>query len=133
MKKPQKHVLVSPFLKRVNQKLFFNPCPQPEGCYKIVSVHPSVCPSVQAFSWNCIMIFPEFWHGARDPYEVASDSQISLTNLGKWTKNGLKTGFFDLKDLVIGFYRICSIMKTISLTIDICRNGTCLMEQRPSG
>ena len=71
------------------------------------------------------MIFPEFWHGARDPYEVASDSQISLTNLGKWTKNGSKTGFFDLKDLVIGFYWICSIMKTISLTIGVCRNGIC--------
>ena len=59
------------------------------------SVHSSVCPGVFLELYNY-----KFWHGARNPYEVMHDSRIFwkkyfLTQkLGKWTKNGPKSGFF---------------------------------------
>ena len=53
----------------------------------------------------------KFWHGARNLYEVVCDkAEFSRKNflpskLGKFTKNGPKTGFFNvLKNLVINFY-----------------------------
>ena len=78
-------------------------------------VRPS-CPRVFL---NFISIFSEFWHAPRNPYEVVRDragfsGKIFLPeNLGKWTKNGPKTGFLNLlKCLVINFCWVCSLMKT---------------------
>ena len=44
------------------------------GSQKVIeSVRPFVRPSVQVFSCNCIIVFSEFWHNARNPYEVVRD------------------------------------------------------------
>ena len=79
-------------------------------------VRPSFCPGVFL---NFIIIFSEFWHASRNPYEVVRDragfsGKIFLPeNLGKWTKNGPKTGFLNLlKCLVVNFCWVCSLMKT---------------------
>ena len=44
------------------------------------------------------LAFSEFWHGARNTYEVVRDRTKKFflpQNLGKWTRNGSKTGFFE--------------------------------------
>ena len=59
-------------------------------------------PSVRAFSWNCIFSF--FWNLTwcwKSIWSCAWQSRIFLKKtflpqkLGKWTKNGSKTGFFE--------------------------------------
>ena len=72
---------------------------------KIGSVHPFVLPSfllsVQAFSWNRISSFSKFGRGARNPNEVWRDragfprKNYFPPKLGKWTKDGSETGFFE--------------------------------------
>ena len=72
------------------------------GSYEIGSVHPSVLPSVllsRHFHGIVSLVFYEIRGGARIPCEIVHDSQIFQENffpkkLGKWTQNGLKTGFF---------------------------------------
>ena len=47
------------------------------------------------------LVFPKFWHGARNQYGVKrervgfSGKKIFLKKLGKWTKNEPKRGFFE--------------------------------------
>ena len=59
------------------------------------------------YSWNCILgiilgiVFPKFWHGARTPHEVEPDfleKKFLPPKLGKWNKNGPKTGFFEFTE-----------------------------------
>ena len=61
------------------------------------------------------LVFSKFWHPARNPYEVVRDRGGFSGNFfvfRKWTKNRPKTRFLKfLKNLVIIFYWICSIMK----------------------
>ena len=49
-----------------------------------LSFRPSVRPSVQAFSWNCILsfslFFSEIWHGARVPCFVRCRTGFSGKN-----------------------------------------------------
>ena len=48
-----------------------------------------------------MLILSKFWHGARNPYRVVRDrtgfsrKMFLPPKLGKWTKNGPKTGFFE--------------------------------------
>ena len=65
-----------------------------------LSILLSILPSVWTFSRIVSLVFSKFWHGARNPYEVVGDrarfswKKIFLPQkLGKWTKNGPKTGF----------------------------------------
>ena len=92
------------------------------GSYKIgpvvlPSFRLSVLPLVlwsRCFLEIVSLVFSKFWHVPRNPYEIVHDRVrfFLLPKLGKWTKNGPKTRFFDLlKNLVINFYWICSIMK----------------------
>ena len=92
-----------------------------KGSYEIRSVHPSVCPSVflsRHFLGIVYLVFSKFWHGTRNPYEVVWQSwnlqkKIFLPRKsGKWAKNGSKQDFLNLlKNFVINFYRVFSIMK----------------------
>ena len=47
-----------------------------------------------------MVAFSKFWLGGRNPYEIVHDRFKILwgkklpSKLGKWTENGLKTGFF---------------------------------------
>ena len=67
-----------------------------------------------------VLVFSEYWHSARNPYEVVCDwaefSQKKIFCPKIWEngpKMGQKQGFLNLsKDLVFNFYWICSIMKT---------------------
>ena len=64
------------------------------------------------------LIFREFCHSARNPYEVVRDrarfsGRLSRFFCPKIWEMGQKQGFLNLlKDLVINFYWICSLMKT---------------------
>ena len=79
----------------------------------------SFCPS--ALLSRCFLgslLFSKFWHGARNLYQVVHDrarfswKKIFPQKLGKWTKNGPKTGFFNLfYKFVITFYWSYAIMK----------------------
>ena len=103
---------------------FFGPHSYPEGSYEVGSVRPSllpsvlsslllsILPSVQAFSWS----ISKFWHVARNPYEVVHDkvgsSWKKILNCENQPKMGQKQDFLKvLKNFVINFYWICSIMK----------------------
>ena len=72
-------------------------CPIKSVCS---SFHPSVLLSRQSLG-IVSLVFSEFWHGARNSYEVVLDrarfsgKKFLLQNLGKWTKNGGKTGLFE--------------------------------------
>ena len=67
------------------------------------------------------LVFLKFWHGARNPYEAVRDRArfprkkfFLPPKIGKLTRNGPKTGFFNLlENFVINFYWIYSIMKYI--------------------
>ena len=80
-----------------------------------LSVLTSCCLS-RCFLGTGSLDLPEFWHGARNPYEVLRNrarvfgkKTFLLQNLGKWAKNKV---FFNLKkNLLINFHLICSIMK----------------------
>ena len=69
----------------------------PEGSYKIGSVRPSVLPSVQAFSWNCIInFFLKFGMVLEFHVKLCVPEPDFLGNFfcpKKW-ENGPKTGFF---------------------------------------
>ena len=67
-----------------------------------------VCPSFRPsfrlsgrFLGIVSLVFSKFWHDARNPYEVLRDragfsrKKIFAQKLGKWVKNGPKTGFFE--------------------------------------
>ena len=72
-------------------------------CSVLPSILLSVLPSVLLFGGflgSVLLVFSEFWHGATNPPEVVRDRAgfsgnnfFKPQNLGKWTKNGLKTGF----------------------------------------
>ena len=94
--------------------------------YKIGSVRSSVRSSVRPsfhlprrFLEIAALVFSKFWYGARNQCEVVRDRagfsrKICLPQeLWKWTKNGPKTFFFFnlLKNFVINFYWICSVIK----------------------
>ena len=73
---------------------------------------------MQVFSGNFIIsFFLNFLHNGRDPYEVVHDRILIFwkffcpTNLKKGPKMNQKQGFL-LKNLIIYFCWICSIMKT---------------------
>ena len=77
-----------------------------------------ICPS---FCWSgrflgmVSLVFSKFWHDARNPYEVVRDRagfSRKKNFVPKFGKMGQKQGFFNiLKNFVINFYWICSIMK----------------------
>ena len=78
-------------------------------------VFASVCPSVFLELHH---YFSEFWHGAKNSFEVKRDrarfsrKTFLPEKLGKWSKNGPKQGFFNwLSNFVINFFWICSIME----------------------
>ena len=49
---------------------------------------------------------------------------LLLPKLGKWTKNGPKTGFFEfIENFVINFYGICSIIKIYIICCVPCTNS----------
>ena len=88
-------------------RCFLDPRRYPQGYYKIVSVHPSVLPSVRLsrhFVGIVSSVFSEFWYGTRNPYKVVRDrtgfsgKNFLPKNLGKWSKNWPKTGFFEFID-----------------------------------
>ena len=90
------------------RQLFFGP---------LSSFHSSFCLSGH-FLGIVSFVFSKFWHDARNPYEVVCDSQIFQKKfflppkLRNWAKNEPITGFLNiLKNFVIYFYWICSIMK----------------------
>ena len=74
---------------------------QLEGSYKTGSVRPSVHPSACLDIGIVSLVFPKFWHGARNLYELVhgragfSGKKIFRQKLGKQTKNGPKTGYFE--------------------------------------
>ena len=81
-------------------------------------VRPS-CPGVFL---NFIIIFSEFWHAPRNPYEVVRDragfsgKNLFAPKFGKMDQTWAKNKVLNLlKGLVINFYWICSIMKTYHL------------------
>ena len=104
--------------------MFLDPRQQPEGSYKIVSVRlsirPSINPSVQAFSWNCIISFFLNFGMVLETHMKLCVTELDFLEKFFWPKcwengpkMGQKQGFLKLlKDLVIKFYWICSIMKT---------------------
>ena len=58
--------------------------------------------------------FSEFWHGARNPYEVVHDDLILWETFfcPKYLGNGPKIGLFEFNEkFIISFHRICSVMK----------------------
>ena len=81
------------------------------------SFRPSVCPGV-FLEWYH-KFFSKFWHDARNPYEVVRDrAGFSRRNFfaPKIGKMGQKQGFFNiLKNYVINFYWICSMMKIYNI------------------
>ena len=86
------------------RQLFFGP---------LSSFHSSFCLSGH-FLGIVSFVFSKFWHDARNPYEVVCDSQIFQKKhfAQKIGKMGQKQGFLNiLKNFVINFYWICSIMK----------------------
>ena len=102
------------------------------GSYEIGSVWPSVLPSVfpsvlpyvRPFSWNCCIIsFFVILTWCQKPMSSCAwqrrifRKKICLpSKLGKWTKNGSKTGSFEfIQKLGYRFYWICFIMKIYSI------------------
>ena len=76
-----------------------------------LSVLLSVLPSVQVFLGIVSLVYSEFWHGARNPFEVVHDrARLSGKNcfaseLENGPKMCQKQGFLNLlKNLVIDFY-----------------------------
>ena len=69
-----------------------------------LSVRLSVLPYVRAFSSIVTLVFSKFRHGGRNLYEVVlnragfSGKKKLPTKLGKWTKYGPKTGFFEFNE-----------------------------------
>ena len=76
------------------------------------SFHPSILPS-GCFLGILSLIFSKFWHGARNLYEVSVTVPYFLApKIGKVDQKWAKNGFFNLlKNLVLNFHRIWSIMK----------------------
>ena len=71
----------------------------------------SVLLSVWTFSWNCILVFSKFCHGARNLYEVVHDRAgfsreiFFAPKIGKMDQKWTKNGFLDLlKNLLNLFY-----------------------------
>ena len=63
---------------------------------------PSVLPSVRVYSWNCIISFFLNFGTVLEIYMKLCvteadfpEKNFLLRKLGKWTKNGPKTGFFE--------------------------------------
>ena len=101
---------------------FLDPWYQPEGSYEIGSVHPSVLPSFcpfvcpelyhQFFLGIVLLVFSNFWHDARRPYEDVRDragfsrKKSFCPKIGKMgQKMGQKQSFLNiLKNCVIKFY-----------------------------
>ena len=85
----------------------------------LAKTETSVLLSVWAFSWNLSLVFSKFWHGARNLYEVVHDRPEFSGNIffapkiGKVDQTSAKQqGFFSLlKNFLINFYWLCSIMK----------------------
>ena len=81
----------------------------PEGSYKIRSIRPSLRPFVLPpdgrFLGTVSIVSSKFWHGARKPYKVVreiagfSEKNCLPQKLGKWTKTGTKTGFFEFAEI----------------------------------
>ena len=81
----------------------------------------SVCPYVLlsfclsgSFLGIVSLVFSKFWDGARNLYEVVHDRQINVCpqNCKDDPKTGQKQDFLNLlKNVVINFCWICSIMK----------------------
>ena len=70
------------------------------------------------------LAFSKFWHGTRNPYEVVreragfSGKKIIVPKIEKGPKMGQKQDFLNLlKNLVINFYWICSVMKTYVIAV----------------
>ena len=90
-------------------------CPSFRPCIHL-AIRPSVCLGV--FFGIISLVYSKFWHGARNRFEVVRDrdgfsrKKIFAPKIRKMGKNGLKTRFLNLlKNFVIIFYWICSIMK----------------------
>ena len=89
--------------------IFCIPCSGQESPIKEgLSVLPSFCPSFclpfhlsMRFLGIISLILSKFWLGARKPYEFVrgragfSEKNYLPRKLGKWTKNGPKTGFIE--------------------------------------
>ena len=79
---------------------FWTPSGRRKGQDKIGSVRPSVRPSTRRFLEILALVFSEFLHGAITRISYAWQIWIFWEkfflpkNLGKWTKDGPKTGFF---------------------------------------
>ena len=71
--------------------------------------HPSALPSLWAFSWNWIISFFDLVLETHCAWQnlISCKKNFLSQKLGKWSKNS----FFKLKDLVINFYSICSVMR----------------------
>ena len=73
-----------------------------EGSYEIGSASPSHLPSVCLFSLNWMELdFSEFWHGARNWYEVMHDRARVFVKKNLHSKNWEdrpKIGFFEFKE-----------------------------------
>ena len=82
------------------------------------SVHPPICPD------HSCLVFSKFWHGARSPYEVVRGrAEFSRKIFPQKWENGPKIGFSEfLKNLVINFYWIYSIMKMYIICCYSCTN-----------
>ena len=102
----------------------------PEWFYEIGSaVFPSFCPSVlpsvRVFSWNCIIsFFLDFGTVLEIHMKLCvtepdfPEKSFLLRKLGKWTKNGPKTGFFEFIEKFCHYlYWLCSMMKFILFVV----------------
>ena len=82
-----------------------------------MSILPSVLPSVQAFSWNCIIVFFLNFSIVLETHlklcmTAGFSRKIFPLKLENRPKIGQKQGFLNLlKNFVIDFFWICSIMK----------------------
>ena len=90
------------------------------SCILLIIGPPESSPKSEHFLGIVTLAFSEFWHGARNPYEVVHGGQRWIFQkrffCPKNWKNGPKAGqrqsFLNLlKNFAINFYWICSIMK----------------------
>ena len=88
-------------------------CQWLEKSYKLGSVRPSILFSAQTFFWIRSLVFPKFWHGARNSFEVVHDSWIfgKVFLLEKWKNEPEIFVLNSLKKLVINSSQICCVMK----------------------
>ena len=75
--------------------------------------------SLRVFSWNSIISFPKFWYSARNSCEVLVTARLPVgKNDLKIKKMDQKQGFYHLlKNLVIKFYWICSVINIILFAV----------------